>query len=697
MKLRILSLFIILLLTGDNIFSQWIQTDGPYGSVNSTAFFSCDSLKFVATKCGLFSSRDINTRWNLEKVIDIRVFAKLGDSMLIADINSNLSLIDLSFPGFNSEPIDFISLTINTAANSDSCLYLGTDYGGFYKSAGFQDKWEWLNTGLPVDSGLIPPKFGGGKYYHRFVYSIETNNQYIFAGTQRGIYRADPETMIWESINMDLPLSAVPLIKNVNNIIYICIDKTIYKSSDNGESWEAIYASGSIITSINDIEGALYLTTKGNGIILSQDNGKNWNPLNNSLDDLNVNFIGLADSILVCGTSSGGFYYYDQGIWNPNNEGIICSNIRSIVRAENSLIVNDYNEVYISDNGNDWERITPSVNRELFGGMAVMGDTVFLSVEYDTTSWPYDQPYIIYTPDKGKSWNHLNNPVPFARDDPYGIYCYENRLYAFEDEIMYFTDNLGSTWTEMSLPSEFCNYFYDFLIFDSKPFGIACGNGELVKLDDNGEWILSNSGLPLDRELSGLAYCEGALFTYVDYLGFYVSRDNGNSWTATADNINPGNYISSFDPYGESLFITSQNGILYTDNFGQEWHYLNSGLPNRNLTSIVILNDTIYLGSTGNGVWKCAINQIPLSVNEMNPLKQQAFIYPNPANDCIRISVGEGINHLTVMIFDLAGRKLLSEELDSTELNVSRLESGTYIILIKAEGIKLSEKFIIMR
>lgn len=697
MKFRILSFFLILLLTKGNVFSQWIQTNGPYGSVNATAFFTFDSIKFVATKCGLFSSRDVSARWELEKVLDIKAYTMLGDSMFIADMYANLLLIDLSLPGFNPEPFDFGSLGINTLANSDSCLYAGTDYGGFYKSVGFQEEWKWLNTGLPVDSGQIPPKFGGGTYYHRFVYSIETNSQYIFAGTQRGFYRADPETMIWESMNTDLPLMKVSLIKNIDNIIYICIDKIIYKSPDNGESWEAVYTSGSGVTSITEIEGYIYLTTNGAGIISSQDNGKSWNPFNNGMEDLNVNFIGMTDSVLVCGTSSGGFYYCDQGIWKQNNSGIICSTVRSIVRSGNSLIANDYDEVYISDNGNSWEMITPSVNRELFAGMAAMGDTVFLSVEYDTPSWPYDQPYIIFTPDKGKTWKYLNKPVPFTRDDPYGIYCYENRLYAFEDEIMYFTDNLGSTWTEISLPSEFCNYFYDFLIYESTPFAVACGYGELVKLNENSEWVLSNTGLPGDREISGLAYCDGALFTYINYKGFYVSRDNGKTWTPASNGINPGNYISSFVPHGESLFITSQNGIFYTDNFGQSWYSLNSGLPNRNLSGIKILNDTIYLGTNGNGIWKCAISQIPLSVRRTNSSIQPVIIYPNPANDFVSISIEEGSNPVVVSIFDLAGREILSTELNSPELDVSQLENGTYIILIRTEGKQFSRKIIIIR
>jgi hypothetical protein len=49
MKLRILSLISVCFLFHINIFSQWVQTNGPYSSVNAFAFFTNDSLKVLTT------------------------------------------------------------------------------------------------------------------------------------------------------------------------------------------------------------------------------------------------------------------------------------------------------------------------------------------------------------------------------------------------------------------------------------------------------------------------------------------------------------------------------------------------------------------------------------------------------------------------------------------------------------------------
>jgi photosystem II stability/assembly factor-like uncharacterized protein len=697
MKLRILSLFLVYLLTGNYILSQWIQTNGPYGSTNVSEFITYDSLKFVATNCGLFNSSDINTRWNFKENLTFSSYTYKGDSIFTGADYSGVYLIDLSQLNFRPVSCGLVGLSINSLASSDSCLFAGITTGGFFKSVGFTDTWQVYNQGLPSDTGYIPPKYGGGIYLIRDVYSVENNSQYIFAGTQRGIFRTNPGNMIWESINAGLPLKEVSLIECLGNIIYICTDNIIYKSDNNGESWELVFTSTSEVTSINEIENTLYITTKRTGIYQSQNNGDNWDSFNNGLDDLKVNFIGVTDTTLVCGTFTGGFYHYEQGQWIQNNSGIICSSVRSIVTAANSLIANDFDNVYLSDNWNDWIKITPDVNRELFGSMASMRDTVFLSVEYDTPSWPYDQPFILYTPDKGCTWEELYNPVPFARDDPYGIYCSENRLYTFEDELMYYTDNLGSTWTEINLPGEYCNYFYDFLIYNSTPFAAACGNAQLVKLNENEDWILSNTGLPDDRGLSGLAYCEGALFAYVDVYGMYVSMDNGNTWNPANNGLNIEYGIRSFVPYGGSLFITTENGIFYTDDYGQKWNPINSGLINKNLSAIAVFNDTLFVGTYGNGIWKCAINKIPLSIPDQKLTDESISIYPNPASEFIYISNASENRPLVISIFDLAGRKILSGKMDNNELNISELKEGTYIISVITDEKQTSGKLIIIR
>lgn len=701
MKLRPVNIIFLCFFIQNNIFSQWVQTDGPYGPTNISAIISNDSLTFIAATCGCFSSKSLTDRWDINMSFTFSKYAIKGDSLFTGGLYGGINMIDLSQTDLHPVPWGLDGQSINALSISDSCLFAGIPIAGFNKSAGFGKQWQWFNEGLPIDTGYIPPKFGGGFYLIRNVYSIDHNDLYVFAGTQRGFYRADPDDLLWESKNNGLPLKTVSLVKNTGDAIYICIEDTIYKSTDNGDSWEEFFVSPSKITSINKIENTLFITMNGQGIYQLSDNGSTWEPFNNGLSDLHVNTIGKVDTTIVCGTSNGGFYYFEEEQWKQNNAGIICSSIRSITATSDALFANDNDNVYLLSDRNKWSIISPNVPKSYFGSLASMDDTIFLSVEYNTSYYPYDQPFIMYSPDHGTTWKNLNSPVPFARDDAYRIYCHGNRLYVFEDEIMYYTDNLGSTWKEISLPGDYCNYFYDFMVYHSVPYAAACGNGEFIMLDENDNWLLlPNEGLPADRPINGLAYTDGVLYAYVDVHGMYVSRDNGNTWNQRTSGITL-DYaygIRSFVAYGyDDLFIATVNGVYYTGNHGNSWHSINSGLINKNISDIEVLNDTLYVGLSGNGVWKCALNDIPLSLPEILLKSTSIQIYPNPAYDLIRISNPVGNDPVVVEIYDLTGRVLVSVKYETDVLDVSEFTEGTYIISIITKTERWSGKLVISK
>ena len=46
-------------------YSQWTQTDGPYGNTTVLSIISHDSLILTSTGCGYFSKKSINNVWEL--------------------------------------------------------------------------------------------------------------------------------------------------------------------------------------------------------------------------------------------------------------------------------------------------------------------------------------------------------------------------------------------------------------------------------------------------------------------------------------------------------------------------------------------------------------------------------------------------------------------------------------------------------
>jgi photosystem II stability/assembly factor-like uncharacterized protein len=674
-------------------YSQWIQTDGPYGSTSVSAIFENDDHIFTITGCGLHYAADLKDRWRIAATTDAMAYAQKGDSLFLGSRYDGVMLLDLSQPDRAPVPMG-LSISINTLTASDTCLFAGTEAGGFVKSIGFTENWQSFNDGLPIDTMYIPR---GGFYLVRYVYSMATINDMIFSGTRKGVYKANIENLTWAVSGNGLPEEQVHLLYASDDTLYAGIDTKIYASHDLGESWKEFHTASSRITSISDINECFYITTEGGGIFRSRDRGSSWTAFNTGLTDLNVTTITGIDSILVCGTSNKGFHYLNGDAWTKHNEGIICSQIRSITATSNGVVANDEEKVYLSGNGYSWKDISPDVTYELFGSVASMNDTVFLSVEYDTPSWPYDAPFIVFSPDLGLTWENLVNPVPFVRDDPYRLYCENGMLYAYEDEIMYHTDDLGASWTELSLPGQYCNYYYDFLIYQGVEFALACGNAELLKLDQYDNWILSNHGLPSNRDLEALAKTSDALYVYVSGTGMYVSRDYGQNWSMAGNGLDMDWWNGAYAYSDGSIFIAAENGVSYSDDHGQHWYTLNNGLINLNVRAIALHHDTLFLGTQGNGIWKHDLASIPLSIPENKTEKGPPRIYPNPASEFVYIDHTDGPSPW-IQIIDLRGRQIIHKRLDANGmLFLTGIPNGTFILKLTTDREIFTTKLTIKR
>ena len=129
---------------------------------------------------------------------------------------------------------------------------------------------------------------------------IINSDGYIFAGTDRGVFRSTNNGDSWDEKYDDYTdrnISAIDI--NSNNDIFIAIYEFLppivthrmYRSTDNGESWvelNNLYVSYLNINSNNNIFAG---TT--NGVLRSTDNGVNWSEVNNGLIPSFVSCIGI--------------------------------------------------------------------------------------------------------------------------------------------------------------------------------------------------------------------------------------------------------------------------------------------------------------------------------------------------------------------------------------------------------------------
>lgn len=658
--------------------SQWTQTNGPYGKTNVLAIIPTDAQVFTSTKCGYFSKKEIDSAWSLDSSFSFTAYTQIGDSLFIG--GSDLNLIDVSDPNHTLTMINPISFTMLT--HSDSCLY-GATPSGFFKSRDMGSTWESKNEGLPFDtfwSGYNPILL-----YKLFCLDVTTN--YIFGGTKKGIYRNTGNLAGWSAVNTGLPIDTITLIKSYTDTLFIAIGNELYTSSDFGESWSLRFTAPSYISSFLKVNSQYYVGTIKNGVYYSPDRGESWEILDIGLNDLHITVLAFYDSILFCGTNSKGVFRYQKNHWEDNNNGLICSSVNSMTSLDNHIVASTSEEVFLSaDPDNGWNVISPDSPHNSWASVKACENTLFLSVRY---GWPLispQSPYILYSSDFGNTWNSLIHPPPFSRDDPYRITCFQNGFFAREDELIYFTDNLGMTWKNTSISAEYCNNINGLEVFNGIPYVTACGSGELLKRNSNSHWVLSNTGLPTDLPPGSIVYCEGALFTYVEPRGMYVSLNNGYTWSLANNGSPEISYsIRGFTYKNSNLFIATEEGVFMTSDYGQHWISINDGLKNIDTRSILLANDTLFVGTNGNGIWKQALSTIIVKSKDIEGSFDHFTIFPNPFSTQTTLQTTKFLNNGTLKVYNSMGQEVAQLNNivgQSISFNRGHLVSGLYVIRI---------------
>jgi len=209
-----------------------------------------------------------------------------------------------------------------TAINKDDHIFVGT-FGKVQRSTDNGKTWETVNDKL--EAGFI----------HALAISPEG---FIYLGANGGNYRSTDGGYHWTKL--DLKFQAMDFVFREGGQIFAGVNSGyfpepahhLYRSSDNGETWErvlttektygwsmAVNKKGYIFAATNGYEGSC------GGVYRSRDNGDTWIRMNNGLPNSNVDHlvINSQDHIFVGIYGSGVYHSTDDGEnWTAVNNGL---------------------------------------------------------------------------------------------------------------------------------------------------------------------------------------------------------------------------------------------------------------------------------------------------------------------------------------------------------------------------------------
>ncbi len=210
--------------------------------------------------------------------------------------------------------------------------------------------------------------------------------------------------------------------------------------------------------------------------------------------------------------------------------------------------------------------------------------------------------------DKGNSWQSLSSGIENEMVQSLYIDTDETIFIAPRGQGVYKSTDNGSNWESMGLQHKI---FQTFLKLPNGYLFVGGNNGDVYRLAPGSEtWEQKNSGIP-NITVKTLAYApwNKALYAGTYSGGVLRSFDNGDSWTPINDGF--ANYI-----YGwiEELHVADQTiyacashdqfGGLYnsTDN-GDSWQEINVDLSHKNLQSLFIEDNGIFVGTFKHGIY----------------------------------------------------------------------------------------------
>jgi photosystem II stability/assembly factor-like uncharacterized protein len=357
-----------------------------------------------------------------------------------------------------------------------------------------------------------------------------------------------------------------------------------------------------------------------------------------------------------------------------------------VINGNNIFAGTYYGGIFLSiDNGESWIAAD--------SGLANPDDSTVFALAVDNGNLiAGTDGGIFLTSNNGISWN----PIDSGLGSRYNFALASNgdTLIAGTNNGLYRSTNNGIFWVaDDSGISE--TPIHSFAVSGDNLF-VGMALGEIALSTDNGtSWMPVNIGMN-NLHFESLAVNGGDLFASNDS-GVFLSTNNGTSWRPIG--LRNENVTGLAFYHGDIFAGTPRDGIFLSTDTGASWTSVNDGLNNvysLSVFSIAINDNYLFVGTSGDGVWRRPISEmIGSSIVASEPQQTPTLtISPNPVSHKATISFSSAVSTPTnVSIYNLLGSEvaqLYDGTLDvgshSFTWDASGATSGAYICVVRMNG-----------
>ncbi|HKB71093.1 MAG TPA: hypothetical protein VKH46_09635 [Thermoanaerobaculia bacterium] len=366
--------------------------------------------------------------------------------------------------------------------SSSSIVYVGTGFGGVFRSSNGGDSWR---AAMPACGQYGPPEC------EVHALAIDPSRpETVYAGTASGLYRTDDGAETWSSVSLagftndyvtrivfdpsdadtifvgtgvDLLRSddrgvtwaavdgghVAPGIRDVvvdpadpSNLYVVDADSQVFRLSNRGASWQALPAPSGVSTLTVDPAqpGVIYGARRpgtdlriDDGVWRSDDGGEHWTPIGDSaLDGGAATIVPAGMGEILIGTTTGVFESSGRGgTWTAANRGIADVAVSAIV-VDPTLSGHVFSAGFTyggsdwisetADGGGDWTMLPETLG----SGASSIGPSVAVDPLDPATVYAVTGSRLLKSSDGGGSWGRTGLDV-FGREVEFGLVAVDPR------------------------------------------------------------------------------------------------------------------------------------------------------------------------------------------------------------------------------------------------------------------------------
>lgn len=419
---------------------------------------------------------------------------------------------------------------------------------------------QWVQTNGP---------FGGT------VNCFAINEKYIFTSiSDKGVFRSSDDGKSWEAVSKGLTDTDIRhLVISGHNLLTITL-RGIFLSVDNGANWvitRSIKSDDLILSVTADNKKVFFITYKGN-IFKSTDCGLSWS-------ESKTKFSGYRNSLAISGHNLlAGTFRFGVLLSSDDGENWVTTNAgagpdfnyfsaETFANSDTILILGSNKGALLSsDNGINWVFSNDGLpNSTTIDALAACGPNVIAATDHDAYR----------SSNNGRTWTEFNAAAALPC-----VNCFaskgDNIYFGTRYNGIFRSTNNGNSFSN----DDICiasNKITAFSVIDNYLFAASSGGGVFSTTNNGSNWTSVSKGLE-DTHVLALASLGKNLFAGTYYHGMFISTDNGRCWNKINNGFPADIHIFSLLSKNNRVFAGTNEGVFVSSNNGANWNSTNNGL-----------------------------------------------------------------------------------------------------------------------